>query len=156
MAPSAAPVEAQKRRAALSLDQLSPADRATMQSLASAASIEPDLKLMLIAPTAVPPTRWPAPIADILLLPPFGPGGKEAGLRALREAGWLEPTQAPRVAVTVPPGPPASVVRDVRTAQAHGATALALCPATGPLRLTPESAAAISTAFSSRTLPIGK
>ena len=154
--PSSAPAEVQKRRAALDMSQLAPSDRATMQLFAAASSIEPDLKLMLVTTAPISPTGWPAPVADLLLLPPVAPARLDETLLAIERANWLTPTQAPRVVITVPTGSPAAVAHATRTAQAHGATALAICPTAGTPQLTPEEASIVSSAFSSRTLPLGQ
>jgi hypothetical protein len=77
-------------------------------------------------------------------------------LVALEHANWLIPTQAPRVVITLPAGSPTAVAHAARTAQTYGATALAICPAPGSPRLTPKDASIVSSAFSSRTLPLGQ
>ena len=127
-----------------------------MQLFAAASSIEPDLKLMLVTTAPISPTGWPAPVADLLLLPPVAPARLDETLLAIERANWLTPTQAPRVVITVPTGSPAAVAHATRTAQAHGATALAICPTAGTPQLTPEEASIVSSAFSSRTLPLGQ
>jgi hypothetical protein len=104
------------------------------------------LKLMLIARTPVAATRWPAPLADILLLP----SSVEAG----GVAPWLEPKQSGRVALTLPAGSSPNVVDTLRAAQRQGATAFALCPGDPVLDLEAGSAAALSQAFSSATYPL--
>jgi biofilm PGA synthesis lipoprotein PgaB len=154
--PSSAQAEVQKRRAALDASRLAPADRATMQLFAAASTIEPDLKLMLVPTAPVSMTGWPAPIADLLLLPPVAPATLNETLLALERANWLTPTQAPRVVITLPAGSPIAVAHAARAAQTHGATALAICPAPGSPRLTPKDASIVSSAFSSRTLPLGQ
>ena len=154
--PSSAPPEVRKRRIMLDTDQLPPPDRAAMQAFAAASVVEPDLKLMLVPSAQVSMAGWPAPVADLLLLPPAPPGDEDEVLATLRDANWLTPTQAPRVVVTLPAGSPAAVAQAARTAQAHGATALALCPQSGSPHWTAEDASILSSAFSSRTLPPGQ
>jgi hypothetical protein len=113
--------------------------------LASAA-IRPALKLMLTARDPTPPTRWPAPLADILLLPATT---ETAGL-----APWLEPKQSGRVALALPAGPAPAVADAMRAAQRHGVTAFALCPGDPVLALDAASDARLSSAFSSAAYPL--
>jgi peptidoglycan/xylan/chitin deacetylase (PgdA/CDA1 family) len=121
-------------------------DAGTWDAYRAAVAIKPQLKLMLIAQAPVTATRWPAPLADILLLPP----SVEAG----GVAHWLEPKQSGRVALTLPAGSSSDLVDTMRAAQRQGATAFALCPGDPVLDLEGGSAATLSHAFSSATYPL--
>jgi peptidoglycan/xylan/chitin deacetylase (PgdA/CDA1 family) len=107
----------------------------------AAAAIAPTLRLMLTAADPTPRTRWPAPLADILLLP------AGADPEKLGAAQWFEPRQSGRVALTLPA---TSTVRAMRDAQREGATAFALCPGDAWL----DSGTALARTFSSATYPL--
>jgi hypothetical protein len=106
----------------------------------ASAAIRPDLRLMLIGDPA-PHPRWPVPLADILVLPP------SADAEKLRAAGWFEPRQSGRVALTLSPSNAATAMRD---AQRQGATGFALCPGDSFL----QDGASLSQTFSASTYPL--
>ncbi|WP_395021556.1 poly-beta-1,6-N-acetyl-D-glucosamine N-deacetylase PgaB [Dongia sp.] len=116
-------------------------DAEAWQAYRAAASIAPNLRLMLTGKEAAARTRWPAPLADVLLLPA---GADPAQLQA---AHWFEPRQSGRVALTLPADSPAAAMR---AAQAQGATAFALCPGDAVL----EDPALLSHSFSAASYPL--
>jgi hypothetical protein len=124
-----------------------------MEAFQAAATIEPELKLMLIAPTAKPVTQWPAPFADLLLLPAVPPDEQDESIRRLELAGWLQPSQSGRVAITLPTGSTKSIAAAARRTQTHGATALALCDQSDPSALTPADLSMLAPTFSSADQP---
>jgi peptidoglycan/xylan/chitin deacetylase (PgdA/CDA1 family) len=144
--------DAERHRRRLDLATLDPESRAVMTAFDAAESIEPELKLMLIADHIPPPTRWPAPVADLLLLP-AGTGDIQQTAAHLRAMGWLTPSQSGRVALTLSGHSADALAEATRAAQIEGGTALAICPADGALPWADEDVSTLSTVFSSLTLP---
>ncbi|HWT98285.1 MAG TPA: poly-beta-1,6-N-acetyl-D-glucosamine N-deacetylase PgaB [Terriglobales bacterium] len=180
-APSTLPADIFRRRAAIDPagsddTRLDDAGRAAVIAWRAATAMQPQLKLMLIAPPlaapplALPLHRWPAPIADLLLLPPAPTDAAyQALVGQLTAAGWLQPGQAGQVALSLPPAALtdnagiARVTANTRMAQASGATALALCPdlrrldqpGGNSLRdLSPAQLATLAATFSAATYPL--
>jgi hypothetical protein len=145
--PSGALWETRARRRAIDPATLDTDGRAALAAWHAATAIEPQLMLMLIAPTADISSRWPAPLADLLLLPPAAnPAETHRLAKQLAAAGWLQPTQSGRVVISLPPGPAPVLAETTRNAQRKGATALAICPAAGRSFVDPVLAAAFSAA----------
>jgi peptidoglycan/xylan/chitin deacetylase (PgdA/CDA1 family) len=138
--PSSTRWDVAARRQAVDAATLTGADAVQWKAYQAATAIKSHLKLMLVAQAPVPQTRWPAPLADILLLPTAD---------ATQIASWLDPLQSARVALTLPAGPAAEAAETMRAAQRRGATAFALCPA--DLDRDP---AALSSTFSATTYPL--
>ena len=152
--PSPAVWDAAARRRLVAIDSLSGDDRAAWSAWQGAVAIKPQLRLMLAAPTAEPVTRWPAPIADILLLPPAADRDATRALaERLRAAQWLQPTQSGRVALTLPAGALGSVAAAMTDAQVEGATAFAYCPSDTDA-LAPATITALAPTFSAATYPL--
>jgi len=153
--PSPAEWDVAARRRVVAIDSLDGDDRAAWSAWQAAVAIKPQLKLMLASPTAEPVTRWPAPIADILLLPAAaGRDATRALAERLRAAQWLQPTQSGRVALTLPAGAPGRVAVAMTDAQVEGATAFAYCPTDTRHALDPATIAALAPTFSSATYPV--
>jgi biofilm PGA synthesis lipoprotein PgaB len=144
--PSSTRWDVAARRRAVDPAAFTGMDAGIWAAYGAAVAIKPALKLMLIAPTPVPETRWPAPLADILLLP--------ASIHTAEIARWLEPKQSGRVALTLPAGTTSDMANAMQSAQQQGATAFALCPGDPMLDLDTEASASLSHTFSSATYPL--
>jgi poly-beta-1,6-N-acetyl-D-glucosamine N-deacetylase PgaB len=138
------PGDIRARRAGLDSATLDGHARLGLAAYRAAAAIDPRQRLMIRLGEQTGPPDW----ADIGVLPPASDVASTAALaRRLRAEGWLRPTVAGRVALTLPPRPDAQV-EALRQAQRQGASAFALCPGPG---LPPPPALAAS--FSSSTFP---
>ena len=152
---SSAPWDLAARRRVFDPASLSGDDKDSWIAWQAAFAIEPRLRLMLMAPTATPTTRWPAPLADLLLLPPTTDTGGLA--RALRSRQWLQPAQSGRVVLTLPDSSIRAMTDAMRAAQAEGATAFAFCPPGDRMPLPDLDAAEIarlSATFSAASFPL--
>jgi peptidoglycan/xylan/chitin deacetylase (PgdA/CDA1 family) len=124
------------RRQSVDAAMLTGTDALQWRAYQAVIAIRPALRLMLEVNAPVPATRWPAPLADLLLLPTAD---------TTKIAAWLDPLQSGRVALTLPANGAADAMR---TAQRQGATAFALCPA--DLDRDP----VLSSTFSAATYPL--
>ncbi len=153
--PSSASWDVTARWRSVDPARLSAADRALWQAFRSVLAIRPRWDLMLKAETALPTTRWPAPLADILLLPPAATGAEaQAIAQRLRAAQWLAPTQSGRVAVSLPAGSPAAMADTMRSAQAAGVTAFAACPGDQIVDASQAQTAVFARTFSAASYPL--
>jgi peptidoglycan/xylan/chitin deacetylase (PgdA/CDA1 family) len=118
--------------------------RAARDRIAAAAEDSPDNRLVLEAwkiveqerpglrlgiEASLPlPGKHPTPGADVVLLKPAEEGLVEA-VRGMASRGRLEPDLSSMLALPLPAGKPDALVKEMRQAQALGASAFALCPA---------------------------
>jgi poly-beta-1,6-N-acetyl-D-glucosamine N-deacetylase len=102
-------------------------DRLALEVWRAAEGERPGLQLGIVT-SVQPPGEWPAPAADWVLLPPAN-DDIVAMARRLKALGWLVPATSSRMVLRVPADRPDALVKAMRTSQALGATAFALCPA---------------------------
>lgn len=136
--PSSTRWDVAARRRAVDVTTLTVDGAVQWRAFLAATAVKSHLKLMLAVQEPVPQTRWPAPLADILLLP---------SADTTDIAHWLDPLQSGRVALTLPAG--AAAGDAMRAAQRQGATAFALCPAD-----LDQDPARLSSTFSAASYPL--
>ena len=146
-----------QRARAMSADR-DPGNRLALKAARAAMIIDPRLRLTLVANTAGP--AGPPPFADTLLLKQAADAAAFGSTAAqLRDAGWLRPTLAGRVALALPE---VDGVKALLAAQQLGAAGFALCPSGAPpIAGAPDATTSarnplspgFSPAFSSATFP---
>ncbi len=123
-------VRAERDRITASATEDSLDNRLALQAWKIAEQERPGLRLDIVASLPLP-GKWPAPAADVVLLKP-GDEGLVAAVRGMASRGRLDPEVSSRLALPLPVGRPDSLVAEMRQAQALGASAFSLCPATLP------------------------
>jgi hypothetical protein len=98
-----------------------------LRVMRAAMDVDPFLRLMILANSndqAGPPDG-----ADMIVWRPAA-SAREAATQAehLRAAGWFRPGTSGRILLSVPRLDPRAQSRSIRTMQAQGANAMALCP----------------------------
>jgi poly-beta-1,6-N-acetyl-D-glucosamine N-deacetylase len=137
-------VRAERDRIAAAAED-SPDNRLALQAWKIAEEERPGLRLDIVASLPLP-GKWPAPGADVVLLKPANEG-LVAAVRGMASRGRLDPDVSSRLVLPLPVGQPDTLVKEMRQAQALGASAFALCPVTLP------ASPKISNAFSIARFP---
>ena len=123
----------------------SPDNRLALQAWKIVEEERPNRRLGIVASLPLP-GKHPTPGADVVFLKPANEG-LVAAVRGMASRGRLDPDVSSRLVLPLPVGQPDTLVKEMRQAQALGASAFALCPATLP------ASPKISNAFSITRFP---
>jgi hypothetical protein len=102
-------------------------DRLVLGAWKAVEEERPGLRLGIVASLPLP-GKYPTPGADVVLLKPSGQG-LVAAVRGMASRGRLDPDLSSMLVLPLPTGRPDDLVKEMRQAQALGASAFALCPA---------------------------
>jgi hypothetical protein len=104
-----------------------PEDRLVLEAWKAVEEERPNRRLGIVASLPLP-GKYPTPGADVVLLKP-SEEGLVAAVRGMASRGRLDPDLSSRLVLPLPTDRPDTLVKEMRQAQALGASAFALCPA---------------------------